>query len=428
VARRTERRRRATKRQIDLIGRRSLKTILRKLSCATGMAATATLGTIFASGAAAQPASISPGAELRPLYATVDDIADGRRLAESSCASCHDANGISSVSGIPNLAGQRPSYLYLEMKAYQEGRRDIGAMTNAVKFLSDDALVKVAAYYASLDPAQPAAGGPNPVSDPLQAGKVAAASCAGCHGEKGVSSTSGIPSLAGLYPQYLVAAMKAYRSGQRKHDLMKALMAAVRDTDMNNIAQFYAARKPARAQSAAPGNREAGKAAAAACAGCHGAEGISATPATPSLAGQDAQYLAVALRDYKSGSRSDETMRGLASPLDNKAMQDLAAFYAALEPQEPNVPKPLSAEEWAQRCNRCHGQNGNSTDPRYPALAAQRADYLDKVLHAYKTRERRSPEMAAMSDGLADADIENLAAYYARQKARAVVFVTIPSK
>ena len=61
-------------------------------------------------------------------------------------------NGISTNPGVPNLAGQRPGYLYLELKAYQSGARGDSAMNNAVKFLSDDALIKVAAYFASLDP------------------------------------------------------------------------------------------------------------------------------------------------------------------------------------------------------------------------------------------------------------------------------------
>jgi cytochrome c553 len=63
-----------------------------------------------------------------------------------------------------------------------------------------------------------------------------------------------------------------------------------------------------------------------------------------------------------------------------------------------------------------------------PALAAQRVDYLEKVLHAYRTGERKSPQMAAMSEGLTEADVENLAAYYARQKSRAVVYVMLPAK
>ena len=63
-----------------------------------------------------------------------------------------------------------------------------------------------------------------------------------------------------------------------------------------------------------------------------------------------------------------------------------------------------------------------------PALAAQRADYLEKVLEAYRTGERKSPQMAAMSGALTAADVESLAAYYARQKARSVVYVTLPAK
>jgi cytochrome c553 len=118
----------------------------------------------------------------------------------------------------------------------------------------------------------------------------------------------------------------------------------------------------------------------------------------------------------------------LAASLDDNAVKNVSAFYASQEPKQPNVRKPLTAEEWAQRCDRCHGVNGNSTDPRLPALAAQRLDYLEKVLGDYRTGARRSPQMAAMSDVLTDEDITNVAAYYARQKARGVVFVVLPSK
>ena len=67
--------------------------------------------------------TIKPGDELRPLFAMPDDIAEGKELAKASCASCHGAGGISATAGIPNLAGQRPAYLYLELKAYQSGGR-----------------------------------------------------------------------------------------------------------------------------------------------------------------------------------------------------------------------------------------------------------------------------------------------------------------
>jgi cytochrome c553 len=385
--------------------------------------------------AAAQTTPITPSGsagDFKPLFAEPDDVMEGKRLADASCAGCHGANGVSSSPGVPNLASQRAVYLYLELRAYQSGVRGDSAMNNAVKFLSDDALVKVAAYYASLDPPQPrpqsgASGAPTK-SDAAQAGKNAAVACAGCHGETGVSKTPGMPSLVGLDPKYLVAAMNAYKSGQRKHDIMKSILAAVSDADVSNIALFYALQKPTPAKTPAPGDQAAGKAAAAACTGCHGDQGISATPATPSLAGQDSQYMAVALRAYKDGTRKDETMKGLASALDDNAIRNLAAYYAVQQPEAPKVPKPLTTQEWAQRCDRCHGLNGNSTNPRFPALAGQRVDYLVKVLHAYRTGARKSPEMAAMSDVLTENDVENLAAHYAYQRPRSVLYVIVPGR
>ena len=373
--------------------------------------------------------TINRADELRPLYATPGDIAQGKELAQSSCAACHGRDGISATPSVPNLAGQRPAYLYLELKAYQSGARANPQMTDQVRFLSDDALVEVAAYYASLDPAQPAAGtSATTYVDPVQAGKTAAAACAGCHGETGVSKTPGTPNLAGEEPQYLVTAVKDYKSGRRKNDTMKAMVAALDEADMNHIALFYALQKPGRAQISGEGDAEAGKAAAAGCAGCHGDQGISGNPATPSLAGQDSAYLVAALQSYKDGTRSNETMTGPAGSLDESAMKNLAAYYASLEPQPAKVSEPLRPDQWAQKCDRCHGLNGNSVQVDIPALAGQRMDYLEAVLHDYQTRSRRNSEMAAMTHVLSDDDIKGLAAYYSRQKARAFVFVTVPAK
>lgn len=395
------------------------------VACATSLA--------YSPGAAAQTPTVQPGSgdDLRPTYASAADVAEGKRVAESTCARCHGANGISAAAGVPNLAGQRAAYLFLELRAYQSGARGDKTMEGAVKFLSEDALIKVAAYYSSLDPARPKvprASKRSAKSDPLAAGRAAAAGCAGCHGEGGVTKTPGMPNLIGQDPKYLVTALNAYKSGQRKNDMMKSLIAALGDADFSNVALYFALQKPARAQTPAGGNAEAGKAAAASCAGCHGEIGVSGIPTTPSLAGQDAQYFAAALQAYKDGSRKDETMKGLAAALDDRTVKDLAAFYARQAPQPPKVRKPLTTAEWAARCDRCHGVNGNSIDPRLPALAAQRVDYLEKVLHAYRKGERKSPAMAAMSEVLTEADVENLAAHYARQNARGVVYVTLPSK
>ena len=120
---------------------------------------------------------------MRTLNASPMDIADGKHLAEIGCAACHNLDGISTVKGTPHIAGQRPAYLYLTLKEYKSGVRSSEAMTSAIKFLSDDALMKVAAYFASLDPAPPPGGPAGPaVPDPEEAGKTASAACAGCHG------------------------------------------------------------------------------------------------------------------------------------------------------------------------------------------------------------------------------------------------------
>ena len=382
--------------------------------------------------AAAQATKVKPGGDddLRAVYASPVEVAEGKRVAETSCARCHGANGISATKGVPHLAGQRAAYLHLQLRAYRQSARVQSAMDGIVRFLSDDALIKVAAYYASLDPPRPvvpsAAKAPPARPDPVAAGKAAAAGCAGCHGEAGISKTPGMPSLVALDPKYFVAAMNAYKTGQRKHDVMKSMVAAVSDADLNNMALYYALQKPARAQTPAPGDRVAGKAAAASCAACHGDQGVSGNPATPSLAGQDAQYLAAATRAYKDGPRKDESMKGPAAALDDRAMSDIAAFYAAQQPQPLSVRRPLTIAEWTERCDRCHGVNGNSTDPLTPALAAQRADWLEQVLHAYRTGARKSSAMAAMSALMSEADVKDIAAHYARQTARAVTYVVVP--
>ena len=98
---------------------------------------------------------------------------------------------------------------------------------------------------------------------------------------------------------------------------------------VSQVALYYALQKPAKAQTPAPGDAAAGKAAAASCAACHGDTGVSGNPITPSIAGQDAEYFVVALRAYKDGARKDDSMNGPAAALDEKAMRDLAAYYAA---------------------------------------------------------------------------------------------------
>ncbi|MBU2871211.1 cytochrome c [Colwellia sp. E2M01] len=79
------------------------------------------------------------------------------------------------------------------------------------------------------------------------------------------------------------------------------------------------------------GDAEAGKAKSAMCAACHGAAGISAIPMYPNLAGQKEAYLAKQLKDFKSGTRNDPTMKGMVMALSETDIADLAAYYANLK-------------------------------------------------------------------------------------------------
>jgi DmsE family decaheme c-type cytochrome len=85
------------------------------------------------------------------------------------------------------------------------------------------------------------------------------------------------------------------------------------------------------------GDPAAGKTASATCAACHGEQGVSTNPAWPSLAGQDARYLASALKAYKDGSRSDATMKPFVASLDDKTINDIASYYAGLRPAQPST-------------------------------------------------------------------------------------------
>ncbi|WP_426359071.1 c-type cytochrome [Pseudocolwellia sp. HL-MZ19] len=67
-------------------------------------------------------------------------------------------------------------------------------------------------------------------------------------------------------------------------------------------------------------------------------------------------------------------------------------------------------------CAACHGAMGVSAIPMYPNLAGQKEAYLAKQLKDFKAGNRKDPVMAPMAMGLSDADIANVAAYYASIK------------
>ncbi len=72
----------------------------------------------------------------------------------------------------------------------------------------------------------------------------------------------------------------------------------------------------------------------------------------------------------------------------------------------------------ATACAGCHGPNGNSPDPRVPSLAGQPVFYTHWQLILFRDQRRRNPEMSPFAANLSDAEMANLAAYYAAQAPR----------
>ena len=146
----------------------------------------------------------------------------------------------------------------------------------------------------------------------------------------------------------------------------------------------------------------------------------------PTLAGQDARYFIKAMEAYKEGKRQHEQMFGAVDNLSDEDLQNLAAFYAAQEPVRRNVRTPLTTSEWIARCERCHGVDGNSTDPRFPMLASQPRGYLTNALESYAGEQRGNSAMHAMSEPLSRADIERIVEHYSTRGPKSVVYMQLP--
>ena len=75
------------------------------------------------------------------------------------------------------------------------------------------------------------------------AGKAKSALCASCHGPTGISMSPVWPNLAGQKEQYLIKQIKAFRDGTRQDPMMAPMVAALSDTDIENLAAYFASQK-----------------------------------------------------------------------------------------------------------------------------------------------------------------------------------------
>jgi cytochrome c553 len=170
----------------------------------------------------------------------------------------------------------------------------------------------------------------------IKAGQEKAAACAGCHGEDGNSMVSTFPKLAQQHASYLERQLKDFKDGTRNDPVMSPMALPLSDEDIADIAAYYASKRVSANQlpvlddddeeeqpASETENKEDPvqaliaqgsdlyrngdlKRKVSACIACHGPFGEGNKPAAfPALKAQHADYLIKALKDFKSGARSN---------------------------------------------------------------------------------------------------------------------------
>jgi cytochrome c553 len=271
-------------------------------------------------------------------------------------------------------------------------------------------------------PAAPKAAAPK--GDAAAGKTFAERECKACHGVDGKGIAPAIPNLAAQRESYLATALQEYKAGKRSHAALKDIATRMTEADARNVAAFYAGLPPL-SSSAKAGELvspyERGKALAEPCMKCHGADGNSPSAGTPSLAGQHPEYFVTAVQEYMNRERMKAPMHSLLPGLKKRDVESIALYFASqqLAPRaaapfgDPKAGEPLTAV-----CGGCHGANGLSVDGNIPTLAGQEPKYLVGAIKAYRTTRNRE-SMREYVRGLADRDIENIAAFYSVQASRA---------
>ena len=163
------------------------------------------------------------------------------------------------------------------------------------------------------------------------------------------------------------------------------------------------------------------------CVSCHGEQGVSVGPQFPHLAGQSGAAIYKQLSDYRTGSRTHEQMTDVAKALDEPALADVAAYYAAQPTRNPiaaTLADPPAAivrlveigdpSRNIPPCASCH-RPGSGGPIETPILAEQVQEYMVLQLKMYASGERRNDvygRMRIIAAKLTQPEIDGLAAYY----------------
>jgi len=229
----------------------------------------------------------------------------------------------------------------------------------AVASVTSQALAQTPAA-AQKASAQAAAPAPQKTAGSTPAGaksiEAKVAMCVGCHGIRGYQASfpevHKVPMIAGQSAKYIVAALNAYKQGDRKHPTMRGIADSLSEQDMNDVAAYYEnlGKDPAHQLPAAadkvPSPQVAALLQKAACASCHGANFAKPIdPSYPKIAGQHADYMFVALKAYKAENnpavgRSNGVMGAIAKQFSNAELKALAGYVGSLEGDLKTVPDP----------------------------------------------------------------------------------------
>lgn len=209
-----------------------------------------------------------------------------------------------------------------------------------------------------------------------------------------------------------------------KSNLSRIIQAAVAAP-----ALAFALTSPSRAAEPAPAAKPdlaKGQAVAQACAACHTADGSRGAPANPILAGQHPEYLAKQLAEFKAGKRQNPIMQGMAAPLSESDMRNVAAFYASkqippgfarnkdLVQLGEKIYRGGIAERQVPACAGCHSPSGGGIPAQYPRLSGQHAEYTAAQLTAFRGGTRaNSAQMTAIAAKMNDREIQAVADYIA---------------
>jgi cytochrome c553 len=182
------------------------------------------------------------------------------------------------------------------------------------------------------------------VAGDAKRGKDLAYTCNGCHAipnYKNVYPTYSVPKLHGQRPEYLVAALKAYKSGERSHGTMHSQAASLNEQDMADVAVYLAGAETLTVSKTDTPADQRPKATEV-CLACHGTNGVGITADYPTISGQHRDYIERALHDYQKGGRKNPVMAGMAATLTKQDIEQLAAYYSSQTPALKVVPKKTS--------------------------------------------------------------------------------------